>query len=60
MNEELPEVIEFTILLQYQLSLLSKEELARYMQGKVLRYDNKLYHYMGDEDVIISEQHESI
>jgi hypothetical protein len=59
MNEEL-QVIDLTYKLQYELSLLTQEELARYMQGKVLRYNDKLYHYIGDHNVTISEQHKSI
>jgi hypothetical protein len=60
MNEESLTIIDLTFKLQYELSLLSSDELARFMQGKVLRYDNKLYHHIGDQHVIIGEQHESI
>jgi hypothetical protein len=55
MNEE---IIELTLILQYQMEKMTNKELASFMQGKVLRYDNKLYRYQEDDNVIISEQHE--
>lgn len=59
MNEELI-ILDLTYKLQYELSLMTKEELARFMQGTLLRYDNKLYQYnQGDQDVIIIGEHEA-
>lgn len=58
MNEELI-ILDLTYKLQYELSLMTKEGLARFMQGKLLRYDNKLYQYnQGDQDVVIIREHE--
>ena len=60
MSEESLIVIDLTYKLQYELSLLSRDELARFMQGKVLRYDNKLYHHeQGVDDAIITGEHEA-
>lgn len=59
MNEELI-ILDLTYKLQYELSLMTKEELARFMQGTLLRYDNKLYQYnQGDQDVVIIGEHEA-
>jgi hypothetical protein len=60
MSEESKTIIDFTFKLQYELFLLTDDELARFMQDKILRYDNKLYHHIGVHDAVISEQHEGI
>lgn len=58
MNEELI-ILELTYKLQYELSLLSEDELAQFMHGKILRYDNKLYqHKQGVDDATIIREHE--
>jgi hypothetical protein len=40
---------------------MNSDELARFMQGKLLRYNNKLYrhHTIGDDNATISIEHEA-
>lgn len=56
MNEE---IIDLTIMLQYQMEQMTDAELAQFMHGKLLRYDNKLYQYQGVKDVTINGEHEA-
>ena len=58
MNDELI-ILDLTYKLQHELSLLTEDELARFMHGKILRYDNKLYqHNRGVDDATIIREHE--
>lgn len=57
MNEEL-QVIDLTYKLQYELSNMKPDELARFLHGKLIRYDNKLYQYQGVKNAIIPSEHE--
>jgi len=42
------EILELTLTLQYMLERMSDSELASFMQGKLLRYDGKLYHKLSE------------